>query len=56
MILHVKFNALTYKTHVTGQPIGWCISDNASGQVVSAFLKSVHKRSPGTHVNCANDR
>ena len=47
----LNFNALTYNTHVTGQPIGWCISDNTSGQVVSAFLKSIHKCSPRTHVN-----
>ena len=47
----LNFNALTHNTHVTGQPIGWYISHNASGEVMSAFLKSIHKCSPGTRVN-----
>lgn len=37
--------------HVTGQPIGWCISDSSSGEIVSAFVMSIHECSPKTQVN-----
>ena len=36
-----------------GQPIAWCIhvADGASGEIVAAFLKSLHKRTPESHVH-----
>lgn len=29
-----------------GQPIAWCISDQETAEVIEAFLKSIHDRSP----------
>lgn len=40
-----------YCTIIIGQPIGWCISDSTSSEVVSAFLLSIRKRSPKTCVH-----
>lgn len=42
-------NLILYK-HI-GQPIAWCIADGASGEIVGAFLKSIQKRTPDSHVH-----
>lgn len=52
MILIKYFNYVTYIVYEhIGQPIAWCIADGASGEIVAAFLKSIHERSPDSRVH-----
>lgn len=35
----------------SGQPVGWCVSDLETSEVITTFLGALKKQSPGTAVS-----
>lgn len=41
---------MPYNTLI-GQPVGWCVSDLETSEVIASFLEALKQRSPSTNIN-----